>query len=212
MIEEQFFTILYDRLGRLESVRPTIILAAEAVIAAVTNGGRLVVYDENGQMNGESVYRNSGLKLPTDGRAPDGGLVDVDAKDVVIIYSLLPGTERSFAAFDKARDAGSYIVAVCPRTRGGVIPPGRSLAAEADVYIDDLSDADGAVLPEGWTTPIASTTGIMNDVVLWAFHGEIIDRMLARGMVPGVQRGSHLRGGRIWNRTVSDSLFNVRGW
>ena len=212
MLEEQYFNLLFHRLQLLDGIKPTIIRAADAVIAAVTHGGRLMVYDENGQMTGESNYRNSGLKLPTQGMSSDGKLLPVTPRDVVIIYCLTPGTEMSLAALDAARDAGSYTIVVCPGTHDGVVPGGRTLAEHADIHLDDLSDSGGVILPDGWDTPIAPTTGIMNDVILWMLHAEIIDRMLARGMVPGVLRGGHLRGGRPWNHAVPDSLKTERGW
>ena len=212
MLEEQFFNLLFHRLRLLEGIRPAIIRAADAVIAAVTHGGRLMVYDENGQMNGESVYRNSGLKLPSQGVTSDGELLPVTPLDVVIIYCLMPATEKSLTALDAARDSGSYTIVVCPTTRDGVVTGERTLAEHADIHLDDLSDADGVILPDGWDTPIAPTTAIMNDVILWMLHGEIIDRMLARGLVPGVLRGGHLRGGRPWNHAVPDSLKDARGW
>ena len=212
MLEEQFFNLLFHRMRLLDGIRPLIIRAADAVIAAVTHGGRFMVYDENGQMTGESDYRNSGLKLPKRGMNDDGELLPVTPRDVVIIYSMFPATKKSLTALDAARDAGAYTIVVCPRTHGGVVPAGQSLAESADIHLDNMSDADGVILPEGWETPIAPTTGIINDVILWMLHGEIIDRMVQRGMTPGVLRGSHLRGGRLWNHAVPDSLMRERGW
>ncbi|MBT4484637.1 MAG: DUF2529 family protein [Candidatus Latescibacteria bacterium] len=212
MLEEQFFRILFSRMNNIEEIEPQVTIAADMVIAAVTSGGRFVVYDENGQMSGESSYRCSGLRLPVHGATSDMELIYVTAKDVVIIYSLLPATEKSLAALDKARVAGCYIIAVCPKTRGEKIPPGRTLAEYADIHIDDLSDAEGVIRPEGWKKSIAPTTAIMNDIILWYLHGTIIDRMLMRGMVPGVLRGGHIKGGNNWNKTVVDSLYKVRGW
>ena len=212
MLEEQFFRILFHRMKSIEDLEPLINMAADMVIASVTTGGRFVVYDETGQMNGESSYRCSGLRLPVNGETGDKELIDVTAKDVVIIYSLLPVTEKSLAALDKAKVAGCYIIAVCPKTRGEKVPPGRSLADCADLHIDDLSDAEGVIRPKGWKNTIASTTAIMNDVILWYLHGTIIDRMLMRDMIPGVLRGGHIKGGSNWNRAVVDSLYRLRGW
>ena len=212
MLEEQFFRILFSRMNNIEELEPLVINVADMVIAAVTSGGRFVVYDENGQMSGESSYRCSGLRLPVNGVVGDKELIDVTAKDVIIIYSLLPVTEKSLAALDKARVAGCYLIAVCPKTRGEKIPPGRTLAKYADIHIDDLSDAEGVIRPGGWKKSIAPTTAIMNDIILWYIHSTIIDRMLMRGMVPGVLRGGHIKGGNNWNKTVVDSLYKVRGW
>ncbi len=212
MLEVQFFNILFERMRGIDRLMPEINRAAEAVIAAVITGGRFVVYDENGQMNGESSYRCSGLRLPVSGVDGNGELIDVIAKDVVIIYSLLPVTEKSLVALDKARIAGCYIIAVCPKTRGEIAPPGRTLAEYADIHIDDLSDAEGVISPKGWKKSIAPATAIMNNMILWYIHGTIIDRMLMRGMVPGVLRGGHIKGGNKWNKSVVDSLYNIRGW
>lgn len=212
MLEEHFFNLLFHRMRLLDGIRPDIIRAADAVIAAVTHGGRFMVYDENGQMNSESNYRNSGLKLPQNGMNGSGELLPVTPRDVVIVYCMLPATEQSLTALDTARDSGAYTIVVCPRTQGGVVPAGRTLAGGADIHLDNLSDADGIIIPDGWETPIAPTTGIINDVILWMLHGEIIDRMIQRGMTPGVLRGSHLRGGRPWNHAVPDSLMRERGW
>ncbi|MFC1692094.1 DUF2529 family protein [Candidatus Latescibacterota bacterium] len=212
MLEEQFFRILFNRMNSIEKLEPLINKAADMVIAAVTSGGRFVVYDENAQMSGESSYRCSGLRLPVYGITNNEKLIDVTAKDVVVIYSLLPVTEKSLTALDKARVAGCYIIAVCPKTRGEKTPPGRTLADYSDLHIDDLSDAEGVIRPQGWKNSIAPTTAIINDIILWYLHGTIIDRMLVRGMVPGVLRGGHLKGGSNWNRAVVDSLYKLRGW
>lgn len=212
MLEERFFRILFGRMSNIELLMPVIDSAAEMVVNAVTHGGRFVVYDENGQMNGESSYRCSGLRLPFSGVGEDGGLIDVTAKDVVIVYSLLPATERSMTALEKARVSGCYTIVVCPKTRGEHEPEHATLAQMAHVHIDNLSDADGVVRPSGWKNTVAPTTAIMNDVLLWCLHGRIIDLMMMRGMTPGVLRGSHLRGGRNYNRAFVDSLFTERGW
>lgn len=212
MLDEQFFRILFDRMRNIERLLPDITRAADAVIDAVTHGGRFYAYDENNQMNNESSYRCSGLKLPQSGNVGGTELVDVTARDIVIIYSLLPATEKTLKALDKARDAGCFTIAVCPKTRGGKTPQGRTLAESVDIHLDDLSDAGGVIRPTGWKSYIAPTTAIMNDILLWALHGQIIDRMIMRGMTPGVLRGGHLKGGRKYNHAVVDSLFRERGW
>jgi uncharacterized phosphosugar-binding protein len=212
MLEAQFFGILFERMKNIELLIPEINRAADAVIEAVTHGGRFIVYDENGMMNGESSYRCSGLRLPYSGNDQNGGLIDVNAGDVVIVYSLLPASEKSLKAVEKARNAGSYLIAVCPRTRCEIRPSGPNLADSVDIFIDDLSDADGMLRPKGWKHSIAPTSAIMNDVILWCLHGQIIDRMTAHGMTPGVLRGGHLKGGAAYNTSVVDSLFKARGW
>ena len=133
MLEDRYFTLLFHRLRLLEGIRPAVIRAADAVIAAVTHGGRLMVYDETGQMTGESVYRNSGLKLPSTGMNSDGELLPVTPRDVVIIYCLMPATEKSLAALDAARDAGAFTIVVCPGTSVGCQPPQTIGAPERDL-------------------------------------------------------------------------------
>jgi len=212
MLEEKFFRILFDRIENIDTLMPDINRAADAIIEAVTHGGRMMVYDERSQLSQESNYRCAGLRLPRPAVTPEGDLMDVTPLDVVVIYSHLPATEKSLRALDKARTAGSWVVAVCPKTRNGKVPDGPTLAVQAHLHIDDLSDAGGTVRPPGWKNAIAPTTAIMNDVILWVLHGQIIDRMTARGVTPGVLRGGHLKGGSEFNHAVVDSLFNARGW
>jgi uncharacterized phosphosugar-binding protein len=125
--------------------------------------------------------------------------------DVLLLASNSGSNTVAIELAQLARDAGVHTVALTslghatsPGSRGG---SGPRLHEVVDVAIDNGGVVgDAAVDISGLATRVAPTSTVVGAAIIEALVAEVVERLVARGIVPEVYASSNVQGGDALNR------------
>jgi len=101
-----------------------------------------------------------------------------------------------------------YTVTVDP-----VHPCGKRLYEMVDLAMDNCAPAAEAMIEyPGIEARYAAASGIACDVLLWSMTSVAIDKMLAKGLTPGVLKSANYPGGMKYNKEVVEANYNKYGY
>ncbi|MHB9030414.1 MAG: phosphoheptose isomerase family protein [Candidatus Latescibacterota bacterium] len=185
---------------------------AEMALHTVLRGGRVFFYSRHEPfLCAECYARRGGLGLTYGVYGPPDKLTLFDdpiqqgkldlqfrptEKDVVIMGVVKPDDPDDLAALELFRKAGMGVAAIGPKTRGGVVPSGRTVPKEADVHAGDACDAYGLFSLPGISRRVCPTSGFVANQLLWMVCCEIAEQIIDRtGNVPGIYLNGAMKGG-----------------
>jgi uncharacterized phosphosugar-binding protein len=209
MLEENYHQLLIHRLERIEEQWPAVEAAGGLIADRVCAGGKLYVYDRMGTVTNELWGRAGGLvmvrALLAEGASGVAELAvsgKLGTKDVVLFTSYRADDLRDLEVADKVKETGTALVILCPFEPE--IPSGeRLLKDQGDIAIDTASgDETGAIAVPGMSLKVCPTSGITDVVAAYAVLGHFVTEMIARGKVPSVYMGIHLKGAREYNKAL----------
>ncbi|SDS34105.1 sugar isomerase domain-containing protein [Jiangella sp. DSM 45060] len=120
----------------------------------------------------------------------------------VLVMSSVSGTSALVVELTLAAQAlGVTVVAVTAVRHSSRLPSGHSsgrrLHEIADVVLDDHADyGDSMIEVAGLGKRINPASGVTGAVLMWALNAGVVERLLARGVVPSVYTSVHLPDGR----------------
>lgn len=139
----------------------------------------------------------------------------VKPEDVLIIGSV---SGRAASVVDlalKARERGTLVVALTSLAYSGSVaskhPSGKRLFEAADLAVDNGAiEGDACLDVEGLPVRAVPTSGVGAALTAWTLIAEIIEGLLARGVVPTVYASANLDWGQEFNDRAKQS-FNEKG-
>ena len=101
-----------------------------------------------------------------------------------------------------------YATAVDP-----VHPSGKKLHEIATLAIDNCAPAAEAMMDvEGIEAKFAAASGIASDYILWNITSVAVEKLLEKGITPGILKSHNFPGGGEYNAKVVHENYNKYGW
>lgn len=89
-------------------------------------------------------------------------------------------------------------------------PSGKLLNDVCDLVIDmRVPFGDGSLEVEGLEPPALPLSGVSQATICWMICGEVIDRMLAKGLTPAVYKSANKEGGPEFNKTQEEQFAKL---
>jgi len=202
--------------------------SARIAAKAALNKGRVYIYSRHvNSLCAEGTVRRGGLGLifgvygpPDDLKLMDDplqlGAADLSFrptdKDIVVMGITSPNDPEDIAALDIFKKAGMPTMAIGPSETNGVVPSGRTVAAEVDIHMGSMSDSNGLFALPGVDKKISPTSGFINNQIFWSLNCQIADVIIEKtGHAPGIFLSGAFKGGMERLYEVK-RLFNERGY
>ena len=183
--------------------------AAKLMTDRVAHGGSYWNYSYECEFEIENYIRASGIAMSQLIR-PDTVDENVRSGDFAIISGEFSDIEENIVMASTLKNKGAAVISIGPAQTEG--SGGDDLSAIADVHIETYSpEREGVVGIEGLDHKICPTTGNLFALAQWMLNAQFIERMIEANMVPGLDMGVHLIGGRGHNSSVRE-IVSERGY
>jgi len=101
-----------------------------------------------------------------------------------------------------------YAVKVDP-----VHPSGKKLYEIATITIDNCAPAAEAMLDvDGIEAKFGAASGIASDYIMWSITSVAVEKLLEKGITPGILKSANYPGGMEYNKTVVEPNYDKYGW
>ncbi|MBQ8642079.1 MAG: sugar isomerase domain-containing protein [Clostridia bacterium] len=101
-----------------------------------------------------------------------------------------------------------YAVQVDP-----VHPSGKKLYEIATLTLDNCAPAAEAMLDvDGIEAKFAAASGIASDYIMWNLTSVAVEKLLEKGITPGILKSANFPGGNDYNKTVVEPNYDKFGW
>ena len=94
-----------------------------------------------------------------------------------------------------------------------VHPSGKKLYEIATLTMDNCAPAAEAMLEvEGIEAKYAAASGIASDYIMWSITSVAVEKLLEKGITPGILKSANYPGGADYNKTVVEPNYDKYGW
>ena len=94
-----------------------------------------------------------------------------------------------------------------------VHPSGKKLYEIATITIDNCAPAAEAMLDvEGIEAKFGAASGIASDYIMWSITSVAVEKLLEKGITPGILKSANFPGGNDYNKTVIEPNYEKYGW
>jgi len=221
--------------------RENVIKAGEMVAETVANGGNVylslichsIEMDLINRGGGVEFYKHFSYKMDVEKTGRERDRSDIDqsqwgmAAYALKMSNLRPGdlimvssvSGRTTSVVDLACEAKKMgIKVICftsmeyTTTVDPVHPSGKRLYEMVDLAIDNCAPAAEAMMEvPGIEAHYAAASGIACDILLWSITSVAIDKLMEKGITPGVLKSANFPGGREYNKKLAET-YNEHGW
>jgi len=217
-----------------------ILKAGEMIAESVANGGCIflsaichstemdVIYRGGGpifykhfsyNLNVEAGQRARDGKPNRDGAAERYALEAADMRpgDVLFVGSVSGRTPNVVHLAYEAVQKGIKVIAFTSMEYATAVDPvhpsGKKLHEIATLAIDNCAPAAEAMLDvEGIEAKFAAASGIASDYILWNITSAAVEKLLERGITPGILKSHNFPGGGEYNSKVVHENYKNFGW
>lgn len=194
----------------------TIIKAGGMIADAVANGGKIYLNDICHSIEMDSIYRGGGPIFYKKFKKEEH--MDSLKKGDVLFVSSVSG--RTAAVVDLAWEAmerGVTVIAFTSmeyaRQVDPVHPSGKKLYEFVTLAIDNCAPAAEAMLEvEGIEARFAAASGIASDYIMWNITSVVVEKMLEKGLTPGILKSANFPGGNDYNKQIIEPHYDKFGW
>lgn len=137
--------------------------------------------------------------------------------DVLFVSSVSGRTESVVKLAYEAVKLGINVIAFTSmeyaREVDPVHPSGKKLYEIATLTIDNCAPAAEAMLDvDGIEAKFAAASGIASDYILWNITSVAVEKLLEKGITPGILKSANYPGGNDYNKTVVEPNYDKFGW
>lgn len=192
---------------------------------AVDSGGTKVIailYDENFRaeichsIQMDLIYRGGGPMFYVRFNR-DEHWDKIKAGDVLVVSSV---SGRTAHVVDMAYDAverGIHVIAFTSMEYAvqvdPVHPSGKKLCEIATLTLDNCAPAAEAMLEvDGIEARFAAASGIASDYIMWNITSAAVEKLLEKGITPGILKSANFPGGSDYKKTVVEPNYAKYGW
>ncbi|MBP3919741.1 MAG: sugar isomerase domain-containing protein [Clostridia bacterium] len=194
----------------------TIIKAGGMIADAVANGGKIYLNDICHSIEMDSIYRGGGPIFYKKFKKEEH--MDSLKKGDVLFVSSVSG--RTAAVVDLAWEAmerGVTVIAFTSmeyaRQVDPVHPSDKKLYEFVTLAIDNCAPAAEAMLEvEGIEARFAAASGIASDYIMWNITSVVVEKMLEKGLTPGILKSANFPGGNDYNKQIIEPHYDKFGW
>ena len=222
--------------------RENIIKGGEMIAETVANGGNVYLSSICHYMEYDSIYRGGGpifykhfswkMDVEHEGRKRDRSDLDTStwgmAAYALKMSTMRPGdllfvssvSGRSTNVVDLAYEAKKMGIKVIAFTSmeytkavDAVHPSGKKLYEMVDLAMDNCAPAAEAMMEvPGIEAKYAAASGIASDLIMWSMTTVAVEKLLEKGITPGILKSANFPGGNDYNHNVVEPEYAKHGW
>ncbi len=222
--------------------RENVIKAGEMIADTVANGGNVYLGRICHGVEWDAIYRGGGpifyrhfnynMEVERNGRERDRSDLDTStwgmAAYALKMSDMRPGdllmvssvSGRTASVVDLAFEAKKMGIKVIAFTSmeytlavDAVHPSGKKLYEMVDLAMDNCAPAAEAMMDvPGIEAKFAAASGIACDILLWSMTTVAIEKLLEKGITPGVLKSANFPGGTEYNKTNVEPTYAKNGW
>ncbi len=169
--------------------------------------------------NGARPRDRSDLGIETRGAAERYALTQSNVRpgDVLFVSSVSGRTARVVDLAYEAVKLGINVIAFTSMEYAvqvdPVHPSGKKLYEIATLTLDNCAPAAEAMLDvEGIEAKFAAASGIASDYIMWSVTSVAVEKLLEKGITPGILKSANFPGGSEYNKTVVEPNYAKYGW
>ena len=175
-------------------------------------------YDLNIEKQGRKRDRDD-LGWETEGLAARYALAASDMRpgDVLVVASVSGRTRSVVELAYEAVKLGIKVIAFTSMEYAVAVEPvhssGKKLYEIATLTLDNCAPAAEAMLEvEGIEAHFAAASGIASDYIMWSVTSAAVEKLMERGITPGILKSANFPGGNDYNKTVIEPHYAEFGW
>lgn len=161
----------------------------------------------------------SDLNIDTQGAAARYALTQSNIRpgDVLFVGSVSGRTKDVVDLAYEAEQMGVKVIAFVSmeyaREVEPVHPSGKKLYEIASLTLDNCAPAAEAMLDvEGIEARFGAASGIASDYIMWSVTSVAVEKLLEKGLTPGILKSANYPGGNDYNKTVVEPHYDEYGW
>lgn len=161
----------------------------------------------------------SDLNIDTQGAAARYALTQSNIRpgDVLFVGSVSGRTKDVVDLAYEAEQMGVKVIAFVSmeyaRQVEPVHPSGKKLYEIASLTLDNCAPAAEAMLDvEGIEAKFGAASGIASDYIMWSVTSVAVEKLLEKGLTPGILKSANYPGGNDYNKTVVEPHYDQYGW
>lgn len=204
----------------LKKVRDTqtenIIKAGEMIANAVANGGKIILSDICHSIENDLIYRGGGPIFYKHYKEEDHKDT-LKEGDVLIVSSVSGRTKKVVDLTYEMVQRGVKVIAFTSMSYAVQVDPvhesGKKLYEMATLTMDNCAPAAEAMLEvDGIEARFAAASGIASDYIMWNITSVVVEKLLEKGITPGILKSANYPGGNDYNKTVIEPNYEKYGW
>jgi len=222
--------------------RDNIIKAGEMIAESIANGGNIYLSSICHSIENDVIYRGGGpifykhfsygMNVEKNGRVRDRSdldtntwgmaayalkLSDMRPGDVLMVSSVSGRTTSVVDLAYEAKKMGIKVIAFTSMEYTmaveAVHPSGQRLYEMVDIAMDNCAPAAEAMMDiPGIEAKYAAASGIACDILLWSMTTVAIEKLMEKGITPGILKSANFPGGNDYNKTVIEPNYEKNGW
>ena len=194
----------------------TIIKAGTMIADAVANGGKVYLNDICHSIEMDLIYRGGGPIFYKKFKK-DEHMESLKAGDVLVVSSVSGRTAHVVDLAWEAMEKGVNVIAFTSmeyaRQVDPVHPSGKKLYEFVTLAVDNCAPAAVAMLEvEGIEARFAAASGIASDYIMWNITSVVVEKMLEKGLTPGILKSANFPGGNDYNKQIIEPHYDEFGW
>lgn len=222
--------------------RENIIKAGEMIAETVAAGGNVYLSSICHSIENDLIYRGGGpifykhfswnMNVERNGRPRDRSDLDTNvwgmAQYALKMSDMRPGdllmvssvSGRTTGVVDLAYEAKKMGIKVIAFTSmeytmavDAVHPSGKRLYEMVDIAMDNCAPAAEAMMDvPGIEAKYAAASGIACDILLWSMTTVAVEKLMEKGITPGILKSANFPGGNDYNHKVVEPNYAEKGW
>lgn len=137
--------------------------------------------------------------------------------DVLFVSSVSGRTKKVVDLAYEAENLGIKVIAFTSMEYAAAVEPvhpsGKKLYEIASLTIDNCAPAAEAMLEvPGIEARFAAASGIASDYIMWSITSVAVEKLLEKGITPGILKSANFPGGNDYNKTVIEPNYEKYGW
>ncbi len=190
--------------------------AADLIVESVTNGGKIWLAEICHSIEQDFIVRGGGPIMYREYHR-DTDFEKLSAGDVFVVSSVSGRTKHVVEAAWNAIEKGVKVIAFTSmeyaKSVDPVHPSGKKLYEFATLTVDNCAPAAEAMLDvEGIEAKFAAASGIASNYIMWNITAAVVEKMLAKGLTPGIYKSGNFPGGQAYNEGVIEPNFEKFGY
>lgn len=194
----------------------TIEKAGQFIADSVASGGKIYLAEICHSIQMDLIYRGGGpIFYKKFDKAEHWD--KLKPGDVLVVSSVSGRTAHVVEMAYEAMERGITVIAFTSMEYAcqvdPVHPSGKKLYEFVTLAVDNCAPAAEAMLEvEGIEARFAAASGIASNYIMWSITSVVVEKLLARGITPGILKSANFPGGSDYNKTVVEPNYEKYGY
>lgn len=215
VLMERYQKAVDDLFAKVRATQTEKIIEAGTMIAdAVASGHKIYLSGICHSIEMDLIYRGGG---PIFYKHFDNGLESLNEGDVLVVSSVSGRTKSVVDLAYSAVEKGVKVIAFTSMEYAVQVDPvhesGKKLYEFVTLALDNCAPAAEAMLEvEGIEARFAAASGIASDYIMWNVTSVVVEKLLEKGITPGILKSANFPGGNDYNKTIIEPNYEKNGW